>query len=234
MPIELTQEQAQELLDTIREHETAQGNGRFIVPLPERLRGILNTYQNASVEAIRSCKEFRDRLLIDLRAISMVLQMVGNADTHREKNARLRGSIELLESAITRLEREQFDTAVRYPSFTDPFRSDYPTRHLVDRIHTLENELKEAKDVVAKQSMPSTPPCDHQCHCGTATSTPHNVGENGCLRILTPAPVPRADNRWFVDGSEITDFTLRQQRGYYQHPCGCWSRCPGSENSISA
>jgi len=144
MNVSITEQQAQTLLDIIREHEDAQGQ-RHIGPIDQRLRGILTEYQNASVGAIAACKEFRDRLMMDLRAVSMVLQMVVNADTHREKNARLRGSIELLESAITRLEREQFTTAVRYPSFTDPFRSDYPTRHLVDRIHTLEADLESAK-----------------------------------------------------------------------------------------
>lgn len=75
---------------------------------------------------------------------------------------------------------------------------------------------------------------DHQCSCGTATHTPHETGTCGCVRYMTEAPAVRPDDRWFVDGHEITDYTLRQQRGYHQHDCGCWSRWPGSENSISA
>lgn len=41
-------------------------------------------------------------------------------------------------------------------------------------------------------------------------------------------------NRWLVEGSEITEFSMKQQRGYHRHPCGCWSRWPGSSNSIDA
>ena len=75
---------------------------------------------------------------------------------------------------------------------------------------------------------------DHTCTCGTGRHTPHETGQDGCVRYLTEAPAVRPDDRWQVDGEEITDYTLRKQRGYHQHPCGCWSRWPGSDNSISA
>lgn len=81
---------------------------------------------------------------------------------------------------------------------------------------------------------------DHACGCGTA-DRPHNTGEHGCVRLMIGAPTPAPDHpiygrMWFVDGDPepITDFTLRQQRGYWQHQCGCWSRHPGSNNSIEA
>lgn len=76
-----------------------------------------------------------------------------------------------------------------------------------------------------------TTPHDHTCNCGTAEGT-HETGTRGCIRFMTEAPAVRPDNRWFVDGEEITDYTLREQRGYYQHDCGCWSRWPGTDNSI--
>lgn len=78
---------------------------------------------------------------------------------------------------------------------------------------------------------------DHACHCGTATHAPHETAANGCVRLMTDAPIPNGKDefgdRWLADGSDITDFTLRQQRGYHQHPCGCWSRFSGSASSIT-
>lgn len=74
----------------------------------------------------------------------------------------------------------------------------------------------------------------HTCHCGTAKRTPHEIGTWGCIRSMVEAPTPAGPEKWMVDGVEITDYTLRQQRGYSQHPCGCWSRWPGSSNSINA
>jgi hypothetical protein len=74
---------------------------------------------------------------------------------------------------------------------------------------------------------------DHSCGCGTSESDHgHEVGHIGCVRRMTDAPTPMEHGQWLVGGSLITDFTLRQQRGYYQHPCGCWSKSPGSINSL--
>lgn len=75
---------------------------------------------------------------------------------------------------------------------------------------------------------------DHRCSCGSNPTTPHPVGEGGCQRRLTEAPVKVANDAdmWIAEGSTITDYTLREQRGYSQFPCGCWSRWPGSKNSL--
>lgn len=75
---------------------------------------------------------------------------------------------------------------------------------------------------------------DHSCNCGTATVTPHETGTHGCERFMTKAPDKLEGDRWHVDGKIITGYSLREQRGYHQHRCGCWSRHEGSENSISA
>jgi hypothetical protein len=71
----------------------------------------------------------------------------------------------------------------------------------------------------------------HECHCGTGRLTPHVTGEDGCVRFMTAAPVCEGET-WHINGSLVTDYTLREQRGYHQHPCGCRSRWLGSINSI--
>lgn len=75
---------------------------------------------------------------------------------------------------------------------------------------------------------------EHSCGCGYVT--PHNVGEGGCLREFAIAPVELNNDWWQVEGKgAITGFSLRDQRGYHQHSCGCWSRSKGgSTNSIDA
>jgi len=52
--------------------------------------------------------------------------------------------------------------------------------------------------------------------------------------VKAPRKVSCTDDRWMVDGHNITGFTMREQRGYHQHPCGCWSSSPESTNSIEA
>lgn len=67
---------------------------------------------------------------------------------------------------------------------------------------------------------------DHRCWCGTEEKTPHEIGDGTCCRFMVEPPT-------FDNGETL--FTWTQQRGYYQHPCGCWSTRPGgSENSLDA
>jgi hypothetical protein len=74
---------------------------------------------------------------------------------------------------------------------------------------------------------------DHTCHCGVASTSPHIVGTYGCPRRIVDAPLKTtAIGYWMVDGGLITDFTLREQRGYHQHPCGCWSTTGEHSNSV--
>lgn len=64
---------------------------------------------------------------------------------------------------------------------------------------------------------------NHNCYCGTGEGI-HKIGENGCIRFMCDPPE--------LEPGETLDFPYRQQRGYYQHSCGCWSRWPGSNNSL--
>lgn len=83
---------------------------------------------------------------------------------------------------------------------------------------------------------------DHECYCGTASpnfkavamkhtmlsngsviSVPiHKVGQGGCIRHIVESPTEVA-NGWIVDGHLVTEYTLKFQWFYFQHPCGCWS-----------
>jgi len=94
------------------------------------------------------------------------------------------------------------------------------------------NETLEKPSVVSDKSecACSVP---HPCNCGTVPM-PHNVGENGCVRRMTKSPVKTEDGNWIVDDAIITDYTLRYQRGYHQHECGCWSWWNDSVNSLDA
>ena len=74
---------------------------------------------------------------------------------------------------------------------------------------------------------------DHTCHCG-GLSHEHQTGDRGCFRIMVIPPDKLEGDRWHVGGKIITGYSLREQRGYHQHTCGCWSRHEGSDNSISA
>jgi hypothetical protein len=93
--------------------------------------------------------------------------------------------------------------------------------------------LAKAQDKVADfVELPDKQSHCHTCHCGTAKQSPHQTGTDGCVRFIAESPLPTASGNWIVNGNEITDFTLRRQRGYHQHPCGCWSTHGDSVNSL--
>ena len=64
---------------------------------------------------------------------------------------------------------------------------------------------------------------DHLCFCGGGKKSPHQIESDGCYRFFTEPPI-------FSEG--VTEYVYKYQRGYHQHPCGCWSRCKDSQNSL--
>ncbi len=108
----------------------------------DRLRGVLSRYEDIAVKNLSGVKTWRDDMIVWMRAFSMNVDMVGNASTHGEKNARLRGLSELIESALSKLRHEEFDFSRSHWRHEDVFRSDFPTRHYLSRIHELEAEVK--------------------------------------------------------------------------------------------
>lgn len=111
----------------------------------ERVKYVLREYEDKAVSALRDTKQFRDDMLTYFRALVIVLETTGNASTHAEKAARLRGAIEILEQVVDRLRRKDLETVFSHFHWRDAFASDWPTRRLMERIHDLEREINELK-----------------------------------------------------------------------------------------
>lgn len=121
------------------------------------VESIVQHYHDLAVRQLSRTKEFRDDMLTWLRAIAIVLDSVSRAATHKEKDSRLRGAIDVIEGAISGLRRESFEIksgSGSYFPFDDVFRSDYPTRELIERIRELETQLKEAGKPTANEGVP--------------------------------------------------------------------------------
>ena len=132
-----------EIQKLINEHQNKQNYHQGFGTPAERIKSILREYEDKTVKAYSGVKHFRDDMLTYFRALSLVLTMTGNAGTHAEKNARLRGAIELLESAVEKLRHQHLEDLFSIYHWPDVFRSDYPTRSLMERIHDLERQVKE-------------------------------------------------------------------------------------------
>lgn len=140
------------LTNFAREHQTRirihQG-----CSLSAQIVGIINNYQHSAERALLDAAAFRDHAVTWIAALRIVADSVAKASTHREKDARLRGLIEVMESASEKLclMRFEFTTSSTWP---DVFRSDFPTRHFVERIRQLEAQVKtyeaEREEIAAR------------------------------------------------------------------------------------
>jgi DNA repair exonuclease SbcCD ATPase subunit len=133
----------------LREQEEAQSI-TWGSDTADRLRHVVEHFRSVAASALAGSERFRDDMLAYLRAMSLCLEMTGNAQTHSEKNARLRGAIEVIERAIESLRNERFDFSRSYWRWPDPFKSDFPTRELMRSLHQTKDELKEAREEIAR------------------------------------------------------------------------------------
>lgn len=162
LPVEgarkVTAREVADLFDVVKvlsEHQERQGHF-YSTRLPDVARSVIDHYRSLAVDALRRTKEFRDDVMIQLRALSLVVEMAGSASTHREKDARLRGVSELIEGAIGKLRKERFEitSSACWGMFEDVFRSDYPTRELLGRIRELEAENRQLRAKAESEAAP--------------------------------------------------------------------------------
>lgn len=136
------------ILDLVKQHEKKQSCAT-VGPLIHQLEEIISRYQRGSEEAYSSAMEFRDRMVVDLRALNLIVSSCLNCETHKEKDGNLRTLARLLGSAIEHLRQANFKElwSSRFAFDRDPFTCDFPVRELKARIHQLEQEVAEAKKV---------------------------------------------------------------------------------------
>jgi hypothetical protein len=115
--------------------------------LPLILEQAFRNLQNKEQNSLLKLKRFQDDILTFLRAIALVADSVGNAATHKEKSARMRGLIAQIESAIQKVRNGYEDLLTRYwYDKPDLFRSDYPVLQYIQKSRQLEEELKALKE----------------------------------------------------------------------------------------
>jgi hypothetical protein len=102
-----------------------------------RLRVVIKHYRDMVTNSLASSEKFRDDLHAWLRGMAICLDMVANGSTHSEKNARLRGAIEVTEQTIQKVIDQRFNFDNLYWRWQDTFKSDFPTREILRR----KNEL---------------------------------------------------------------------------------------------
>lgn len=134
-------EEIQQVLDEYGEKTHWHHGGAY----HDQVKGTIEHFKDSAIQALAGAKATRDDMLTYFRAIVIVIESALAAATHKEKDARLRGAIDVLERALHKLHQMQFNFSYRIWDKPDVFRSDFPTRDLMERIHTLEQRLAELK-----------------------------------------------------------------------------------------
>lgn len=112
--------------------------------LADRVQRCIDHYTRMAAQAVSDSHGFRDATVSWMRAIAINAQAVSWASTHAEKDARLRGLIEVIETAISKIDERRFDDRLsRWNGVVDSWmKSDFPTREMRRRIFELEDEIK--------------------------------------------------------------------------------------------
>ncbi len=144
--------------------EWSEEKARFILRLREQMKAfrihwsgnpseildqILQYERRHTEQAIAGAKDFRDSCLIMLKSLEVVIESIECASTHSEKNARLRGLMDVVHRNMEKMGRFEFcfDRPMWYATYNDAFaREDPRVLKLRDRVAELERQLNPPKE----------------------------------------------------------------------------------------
>lgn len=121
---------------------------------------------NSVARTINFLKEQRDRTVVNhqrfirevhifFQSLAIVADSVSRASTHTEKNARIRGLIEVIEGCNAKLvDIEEQELLDQHRMGWEPFfKSRYPVRRLLDKYNRQKTEISELKKLLKKNEI---------------------------------------------------------------------------------
>lgn len=139
-------EAAQWLID--REDKTRRHYGSY--KLLDRIQNHIGDEERNAQIAIADKKQLIEDALVYFRSVVMIAESIGMAGTHAEKSARLRGLIELLNSAISKLRKEQTDSILNNWEMFHWGYSDYPYKRILENYSDLQRQNDDLKKIAEK------------------------------------------------------------------------------------
>ncbi|MFT3679451.1 MAG: hypothetical protein QM791_04210 [Ferruginibacter sp.] len=135
----------QELEAAVKAHEKT-ARTHFTGSLTDRLNSLVNHYRHDTANMVAKRKELIENTLVYFRSVAMISESIGMAGTHAEKSARLRGLIELINSAISKLRKEQEEDILSNWNFFSWDHATYPYLRVLEKF----NELKQQNEWLRK------------------------------------------------------------------------------------
>lgn len=115
--------------------------------LADRVNRCADHYTRMAARAVSDSHTFKDSTVSWLRGVAINAQAVSWATTHHEKDARLRGLIEVIETAIAKIDELRVtDRLSSWNGVVDSWmKSDFPTREMRRRILDQQKEIERLK-----------------------------------------------------------------------------------------
>jgi len=145
--------------------EAARNNGNHYSyndpTLHSRVQRVVDHYTRQAATTVSNARAFKDDILTWLRAMAINAESVSWAGTHQEKNARLRGLVEVIEQACKKVNELRVEERYSWDdNLGNWMRSDFPVREFKRRIYELEDENKRLKAAQAAPQTESATPDD--------------------------------------------------------------------------
>jgi hypothetical protein len=121
-------------------------NHRYSGTVIERAATVISRAQRETAGAMAQKKQCIEDMKIYVRGICMAAEMVAIAGTHGEKNARLRGMIELLNQTSNKLSKGYEDELLQGYRFEMYGNSDKPYQNILRKYDELKRENAELKE----------------------------------------------------------------------------------------
>lgn len=119
----------------------------------EKLEYQISEEERQTRAALAEKRQMIEDALVYFRSVVMIAESIGMAGTHAEKSARLRGLIELLNSAITKLRNQQQESLLNnWDSFHWGY-SDYPYRRILEKFNDMYRENKGMKKILEENNL---------------------------------------------------------------------------------
>lgn len=117
--------------------------------LTDRIARVVDHYTRMAARAAEKQQNERNGMVSWLRGIAITAQSVSWASTHHEKDARLRGLIEVIENSIAKIQNQDNDSSHYFDGGVDSWmKSDFPTRDLKRRILDQQAEIARLRKLV--------------------------------------------------------------------------------------
>lgn len=117
--------------------------------LSQRVQRVVDHYTRMAATSVSNAREFKNDILSWLRAMAINAESVSWAGTHQEKNARLRGLVEVIDQACKRVNELRLEDRTYAYDINDWIKSDFPVREYKRRIYELEAEIASLKKTQA-------------------------------------------------------------------------------------